>query len=143
MARKTKIFLLVRSKYTRDSLAALMATLPEAELSFNDNELQNTLQSLSSIKTDVIIIEGSPLQPEMSSFLHEIKLLQPKTRTMLLVEPLAWNKIGKISGADLVLPMNVTAGEMLMGIRAMIHSTHQSARASKDSVGVEAASVSA
>jgi hypothetical protein len=120
MARKVKFLLMVRSKSTRDSLAALLASIPEAEMVPIYSGIQEIIHSTTDFKADMVILEGNPRQPEVQFALQKIRLLQPETRTMLLVEPMLWNTIERTDFADLVYPLNIKAGEMLTGIMRMV-----------------------
>lgn len=120
MPTPTRILLLVRSRQYRDSLAALLSTLEGVELSV---DLLKQGDPLSPRPASTPLREPALLLLEDCALLEPARRLWPRSRTLLLVErqrPPAGST--DPIHADLTLPKDITAGQLLSSIRTLIQS---------------------
>ncbi len=104
---KVLISLQVKSQRRRQSLTALLTTIPGVQV-----------LSARSLLTpmDILLVEGSLSNAEHIAALRRVRLSQPGLKTILLVETTRLDTDTHLEGIDLILPLNATAGELFHSI---------------------------
>jgi len=116
-----RICLLARSQRYRDSLAGLLATLPGVDILFENALPQNIFEKLNLESPDMLVVAGSLSSSDNARFatadlVRGARTACPGLKIVFLVDPAHFVPGAHLSGVDLILPIDTTAGELLQSI---------------------------
>jgi len=122
-----RLLIYAKPGHFRDSLVAVLRTLPRSELFLADNEYddwEGGPQLLHTIVLADLESTGSLVSQSLSAF----KARFPSIQYVILVDNHQETKVARLLGADLVLPRSASAGELLSAIQRMHASDGGSSR---------------
>jgi hypothetical protein len=120
MKTDVKVLLLVQTRRYRDSLAALLASIPGLEILLGGSVLPTALDTTSSLAPNVLLYEDNPANLEQFAALETAHLTWPKMKIVLLVDSPKSGLTNRFSGVDLVLPVDTTVGELFQSISRLV-----------------------
>jgi len=114
MDLSTRILVIARPGHSRQSLVALLKTLPRAEL------FQTETGSLASVQSPhLVLIDLGGLHPLGPEALKRAVQDWPAARVLALVDDIRQINPAHALGADCVLPHNSPAGELLQAVQQL------------------------
>lgn len=108
------ISLQVKSQRNRQSLTALLTSMPGVQVSAG-RSLPRGRQN-GALITDILLFEGSVSNAEHIAAIRRARQAQPGLKTILLVESAPLDSAAHPDEVDLILPVNATAGELFYSI---------------------------
>jgi DNA-binding NarL/FixJ family response regulator len=135
MDADTRILILANPGHYRDSLVALLRTIPHADLILSDlshSEHESSIETNSSLKNDSFIVlvdldsilELTVKNGNIAARLTQLKSIWPCSRTIILVDNPRYTREAQRLGADCILPRSISAGEFLGAIRELNQRQH-------------------
>lgn len=125
MDLSTRILIIARPGHSRQSLVALLKTLPQAEL------FQAEAGALASAQSPhLVIIDLGGLHPLGPETLKRAVQDWPAARVLALVDDIRQVHLANTLGADCVLPHHSTAGELLAAVHQLSQNPPPAYRAS-------------
>ena len=104
MSRQTTLALIVaKPGPLRDSLQALISTLPQVKVVAEASEPSALLQMSDRIRPDIVLVDASQAKDESWGVLEEIHSSWPQGRIIVLVENSQQQKLARNTGADIAL----------------------------------------
>lgn len=114
MDRSTRILVIARPGHSRQSLIALLKTLPRAELFLAESSLAMTAQP-----PHLVLIDLGGLHPLDVEALKRAAQEWPAARKLVLVDDIRRIGLANTLGADCALPHNTPAGELLHTVQQL------------------------
>lgn len=119
-----RIGIMVRSQRYRKSLAGLLVTMPGVDILFEDTPSKNIFEMMSLGLPDMLLVAGSLSGSDSvcltgADFIRRVRTVWPKLKIVFLVEPSHFVPGAHLGGADLILPIDTTAGELLQSINRL------------------------
>lgn len=124
MDRATRILVIARPGHSRQSLVALLKTLPRAELFLAEAGQTASIQPLHLVLIDL----GGP-HPLGLEALKRAAQEWPAARLLALVDDIRQINPACALGADCALPHNAPAGELLQAVQQLSQETPPRRRA--------------
>ncbi len=119
MDQKINLFLQLKARYYQDSLAALLAALPNVEIFVGEISLIKPLGTTDQMAANILLYESNRLNDEQSAAICKARQTWPGLKIILLVDYSISVSRTRLAGVDLVLPVNTTAGELLQSINRL------------------------
>jgi hypothetical protein len=117
---EVKVLLLIKTRRYRESLLALLATMPGMEILLGDNLLNTRYEMTTLWAPDVALYEDDPTNDEQAAALNTAHVIWPMMKVVLLCGNHKSGSISKLSGVDLVLPVDATVGELFLSIDRLL-----------------------
>jgi DNA-binding NarL/FixJ family response regulator len=114
MDRSTRILVIARPGHSRQSLVALLKTLPHAELFLSEAGHAASIQP-----PHLVLIDLGGLHPLGLEALKRAAQEWPAARLLALVEDIRQISPACALGADCALPHNASAGELLQAVQQL------------------------
>jgi len=114
MDRSTRILVIARPGHSRQSLIALLKTLPRAELF-----LAESSQAMTAQPPNLVLVDLGGLHPLGIEALKRAAQEWPAARKLVLVDDIRRIDPAYALGADCALPHNTPAGELLHTVQQM------------------------
>jgi len=116
MNQEIKILLQVKSRHQRDILSALLTAMPGVKIlqanTFNSIFLDETAASIP----DILFVEDSTSPSEQTLVLNTARARWPELKTVVLVNSTSPGDKSRLDEADLILPIDATAGDLIKSI---------------------------
>jgi DNA-binding NarL/FixJ family response regulator len=123
-----RILILASPGHYRDSMVALLRTIPRLDLVFADSspsEIDSfcTVEPTAKETSKIVLVDldpalSSPVKDRLvAARLDSIKSSLPRARLITLVDNLYHTREAERLGADCILPRSISAGEFLTAIR--------------------------
>ena len=87
----------------RDSLQALMTTMPQIEIVAEANEPSALLRMGDRLRPDVVLLDASAPCSDVWAALRRIRATWPRARAIVLVENSRQQRLAEEAGADVAL----------------------------------------
>ena len=123
MDEKIYLYLDIKSRYYQDSLAALLATLPNVEFFIGEKKLLQPPEPISQSASHILLYERNGSSVDLSTLISGLRQAWPELKIILLVDSTRPVPNKRLPGVDLVLPVNTTAGELLQSINRLAGRT--------------------
>lgn len=121
MARTTKTALIVaRPGPLRNSLFALMASMPEIDLTAECKDLSALMSLGGQIKPDLILMEADFAEGQLALIIDFIKREWPSSRSMILVDEVGQQQEAREAGADVVLFKGYRAAGLVWNMKDLL-----------------------
>ncbi len=131
-----QILILASPGHYRDSMVALLRTIPSLDLIFADSspsEIDSfcTVEPSSKETARIVLVDLDPASASpvndtvVATRLGSIKSSLPRARVITLVDNLHHTREAERLGADCILPRSISAGEFLTAIRESDSSDHR------------------
>jgi DNA-binding NarL/FixJ family response regulator len=125
-----QILILASPGHYRDSLVALLRTLPRTDLILSDffHSGSDSLNGMDPLSKDVPItvlvdLDSALAQPasgdSITARLASIKSIWPRSRLIILVDNLQHTREAQKLGVDCILPRSISAGEFLGAVQEL------------------------
>ena len=119
MSIPTRFVVLSRPGHSRDSLVALLRTIPQADVYLLDGRSRISLERLEETMPDLILAEYGVIANGLADNLAGLRKCKPEIKCLVLVESFREVKAAQALGADCVFLKSVSAGEFLQAIRQL------------------------
>ena len=119
MENLNHIILIANPGHFRDSLAAVLMTLPRADLFLVNQSDQDDLDIAADGSYSLVLADLVGSDQDAVGCLEAVKNRCPGIRCLALVDTLAQSRTAREMGADFVLPRSASAGELLGAVRRM------------------------
>ena len=96
----------------RDSLQALMTTMPQIEIVAEANEPSALLRMSGRIQPDVVLLDASAPGNDVWAALRQIRAVWPRARAIVLVEESRQQRQAEEAGADVALLKGFPAAKL-------------------------------
>ena len=103
----------------RDSLVALLRTIPRADLTLADGDTLSRIDLSNRHTPSIVLVDLDSCAFDALGRLASIKESCPAARYLILVDNLRQSQAAQGLGVDCVLPKSASAGEFLMAIRQL------------------------
>ncbi len=120
MSTPTRIVVAARPGHSRDSLIALLRTIPQVELAMVNEAGQPNLDLPDKAAADILLVDLDSYGSLCSEVLSWLRKARPSARRVLLADRCFPYPSGQYREADCVLSKTTPAGEFLQAIRLMI-----------------------
>jgi hypothetical protein len=120
MDQKINVYLQVKTRYYRDSLAALLATVPGMIIYIGENYLIQPSDKSGKAIPDILLLEDSLPNMEQAVLLHNARQACPRMKIVLLVSSITSGLLAYPVDVDLILPVNTTARELIQSINRLV-----------------------
>ncbi len=131
-----RILILASPGHYRDSMVALLRTIPRLDLVFADSSPSEidtfyAVEPPSRGTSRIVLVDLDPASvlpvtdPLIAARLDSIKSSSPRARVITLVDNLLHTREAERLGADCILPRSISAGEFLTAIRESDSSDHR------------------
>lgn len=119
MNQKINLYLQLKTRHYRDSLAALLVTLPEVGIFVGENIFRERHEPDDKNTVTILLYESAPRNDENFTTIWRMRQAWPKLKIILLVEAAYPLPNSVLKDVDLILPVNATAGELLQSINRL------------------------
>jgi hypothetical protein len=117
MDQRVNVYLQVKTRYYRESLAALLASVPGVRILSGSNDLVQPADHHSRITPEILLFEGNLVNLEQAAHLRKIRSVCPQMKIILLISSITPNSpASQQQDVDLVLPVNATARELIQSV---------------------------
>jgi DNA-binding NarL/FixJ family response regulator len=106
----------------RNSLQALMTTVPKIEIVAETDNPSALLRMGDTIQPDIVLLEASLSEDEVWAALRRIRKEWSQTRSIVLVEGSHQQQKAQDAGADVVLIKGYPAGGLITAIEELLYS---------------------
>ena len=106
----------------RNSLQALMTTVPKIEIVAETDNPSTLLRMGNAMQPDIVLLEAGLCQEDVWSALRTIRGEWSQTRSIVLVEDSLQREKAQAAGADMVLIKGYPAGGLVAAIEELLHS---------------------
>ncbi len=117
MHARTYILVIAHPGHFRESLAALLKTIPQCRLFLADSAFRLNPGPQRPASPQVALLELSALGPSPAEFLAGLRKRWPGIRCILLVDSARSTVAARALGADLALTQDVSAGDLLRAVQ--------------------------
>jgi DNA-binding NarL/FixJ family response regulator len=128
MDRSTRILIVARPGHSRQSLVALLKTLPSTELFLAEGAIDPITQPSHSPTPHLVLVDLGGLHPLGSEVLKCVVQQWPTACKMALVDDVRQIERAFALGADYALPHDAPAGELLQAVQRLSHEKHATLR---------------
>jgi DNA-binding NarL/FixJ family response regulator len=111
------IIVIANPGHFRDSLAAVLMTLPSAKLFLMSQLDHDDLGIAPNGRYSLVLADLVGPDQDGAECLDAVKKRCPGIRSLALVDNLSQSRIARESGAEYVLPRSASAGELLSAVR--------------------------
>jgi DNA-binding NarL/FixJ family response regulator len=116
----------------RDSLQALMTTIPQIEILAETTDPSVLLRMGAEIQPDVVLMDADLPGEQVWSALREIKDKWSQTRTIVLVEGSQQQQEAQAAGADIALIKGYPAASLITAIGELLSTARSEERRRKN-----------
>jgi DNA-binding NarL/FixJ family response regulator len=121
MAKQVTLALIVaRPGPLRNSLQALMTTMPQIEILAETSDPSALLRMGTGIQPDVVLLDASLPEEQVWPALRQIKEEWSQTRSIVLVEDSQQQQRGQAAGADVALLKGYPAAKLIATIEGLL-----------------------
>jgi hypothetical protein len=120
MTTDVKVLLLIQTRRYRDSVAALLTTMPDIEVILGDTNRNILLYASSGSAPEVLLYEINPANSEQLAQLQNFHATWPRLKTVLLIDSPKSGLTSHLGEVDLVLPVDATVGELFQSISRLV-----------------------
>ena len=114
-----RITIISRPGHSRDSLVALLRTIPQVDIHLLEGSGRIGLERLHRTQPDLILAELEAIDAGFTDDLASLKRVRPETKCGIFVESLRKASSAQALGADCVFMKNIPAGEFLQAVRRL------------------------
>lgn len=126
MNQEIKVLLQVRSRHQREILSALLTSIPGVQILPTGHFYMIPSDGAFTPVPDILFVEDSHTQSERTGLLNAARARWPRLKTVVIVDSSSPGDKARLREADLVLPIDVTAGELIKSIgRLAVQETGQ------------------
>ena len=116
----TLALIVARPGPLRNSLQALMTTMPQIEILAETSDPSALLRMGAEIRPDVVLLDASLREEQVWAALGQIKEEWSQTRSIVLVEDSQQQQKAQASGADVVLIKGYPAANLIAAIERLL-----------------------
>ena len=116
----------------RDSLQALMTTIPQIEILAETTDPSVLLRMGAEIQPDVVLMDADLPREQVWSALREIKDKWSQTRTIVLVKDSQQQREAQAAGADIALIKGYPAARLITAIGELLSTARSEERRRKN-----------
>jgi DNA-binding NarL/FixJ family response regulator len=116
----TLAFIVARPGPLRDSLQALMKTIPQIEILAETTDPSALLRMGAKIQPDVVLLDADLPREQVWSALREIREEWSRTRSIVMVEDSQQQQKAQAAGADVALIKGYPAARLIAAIRELL-----------------------
>ena len=116
----------------RDSLQALMTTIPQIEILAETTDPSVLLRMGAEIQPDVVLMDADLPREQVWSALREIKDKWSQTRTIVLVRDSQQQREAQAAGADIALIKGYPAARLITAIGELLSTARSEERRRKN-----------
>lgn len=120
MESSVRAIVIGKPGHYRDSLAALLASIPQLEITLVANSLQSALHSFTPLAADLLLLENDPADRSTETTLDIIISNHPAIKVVSMIDSVRQIQSNQIGSVNLVLPKNISAGDFLRAVRRLI-----------------------
>jgi hypothetical protein len=117
MNESNRILVFARPGHFRESLVAVLMTLPQSELFLLNSLKRGETEVLSPDLDTLVLADPDGLTRENAASLQSIKDRYPGIRCVALVDNIQQSRAARDLSMDTVLPRGASAGELLATIK--------------------------
>ena len=118
----TLALIVARPGPLRNSLQALMTTVPKIEIVAETDNPSALLRMGDAIQPDIVLLEASLSEDDVWAALRQIQSEWSQTRSIVLVESSHQQQKAQAAGADVVLIKGYPAARLIAAIEELLHS---------------------
>jgi len=115
-----KVLLVIKTRRYRDSLVALLATMPGLEIRLGSEAHYPGFDSSSLLGPDLLLYECDPNNRAQLAALDAAHMIWPKMKIILFVDAPKTGPLNHLYGIDLVLPVETTVGDLFQSISRLL-----------------------
>jgi len=124
MSVVTRIMVIARPGHSRDSLVALLKTIPRIDLVLSERDSLAANPDLSKkIPPDILLIDTDGFNNLDGDAIHKLRKAWPVARCAILAGHIYQNQSIQVQGVDCILTKSTPAGEFLQTIRQLIEQS--------------------
>ena len=117
MEKEASILVLAKSGNFRDSLAALLRTIPQVILSMLDELSLDEIEKAVNHPPAVLLVDWDLIHIAAPDALASFRRIWPEARFVIMTDHHRQTMVARASGFDFVISKSTSAGELLAAIR--------------------------